>query len=92
DVLSELWQNGFKALFVEGGGRLGSALLAEDRIDWLDLFLAPKFLGGEGVSAFPMTPPRGDGAWALVRTARFQDDVLLELRRDRPATAGGGGT
>jgi len=92
DVLHALWEKGFKALFVEGGGRLGSALLAEDRIDWLDLFVAPKFLGGEGVAAFPAAPPTGDGAWALVRTARFQDDVLLELRRSRPATAGGGGT
>lgn len=86
-----LWERGLRALFVEGGGRLGSALLAEDRVDWLDLFVAPKFLGEGGVRAFPPEVPAAPGGWRLVRTAAFGDDVLLELQRARAADDGATG-
>ncbi len=95
--LGALWDAGLRALFVEGGGRLGSALLDADRVDRLDLFLAPVLLGDGGVAAFPSSP-RGPvaarGSWRLVRTAAFADDVLVELQRDRsggPAPPAGGG-
>ncbi len=91
EALRALWHNGLRALFVEGGGRLGSALLAEDRVEWLDLFVAPKFLGEGGVRAFPPEPPPGPGGWRVARTASFEDDVLLELHRDRHGQGAAGG-
>ncbi len=91
EALKALWNNGLRALFVEGGGRLGSALLAEDRVEWLDLFVAPKFLGEGGVRAFPPEPPPGSGGWHLARTASFEDDVLVELHRDRQGRGATGG-
>jgi diaminohydroxyphosphoribosylaminopyrimidine deaminase/5-amino-6-(5-phosphoribosylamino)uracil reductase len=96
-ALGALWDAGLRALFVEGGGRLGSALLDADQVDRLDLFLAPVLLGDGGVAAFPpspLGPAAARGSWTLVRTAAFADDVLVELQRDRsggpPPPAGGG--
>lgn len=91
-ALNALWQGGMRALFVEGGGVIGGALLGADRIEWLDLFLAPLLLGEGAVPAFPADargPATRRGAWRRVRTATFEDDVLVELRRERGAAGGG---
>ncbi len=90
-ALDALHQRGLDSIFCEGGGRLGSALLRLGLVDWLHLFHAPILLGEGGVPAFPGMEPEADsavrGAWQRVRTVSFDDDVLVEYRRERSSAA-----
>ncbi|MBW6511852.1 MAG: bifunctional diaminohydroxyphosphoribosylaminopyrimidine deaminase/5-amino-6-(5-phosphoribosylamino)uracil reductase RibD [Desulfuromonadaceae bacterium] len=80
-LLCLLGQRGVMSLLVEGGRTLNSALLAENLIDRLLLFIAPKIIGGDGPGLFA-----GAGkelmadAIALrhVRTRRFGTDILVD--------------
>ncbi len=45
-AMSQLYDNGVHSLLVEGGQQLSSALLREGLVDRLQLFIAPKLLGG----------------------------------------------
>ena len=81
-ALAALHAEGLRALFVEGGGRLGASLLRADLVEWLDLFYAPMLLGEGSVPAFAGVGP-DPGGWRLVRTRAYGADVLLELRRRR---------
>src|SRR5690606_7802517 len=56
-VLSALWEAGIRSVLCEGGGTLGSALLAEDRVARLYLFFAPKLYGPDR----PPAPTPGGG-------------------------------
>ncbi len=88
-ALAALYEGGLRALFVEGGGRLGSALLRADRGAWLDLFYAPLFLGENGVPAFAGVTGPGPWSWRLVRIGGFGEDVLVEWWRRREREKGG---
>jgi diaminohydroxyphosphoribosylaminopyrimidine deaminase / 5-amino-6-(5-phosphoribosylamino)uracil reductase len=52
-ALTLLREEGIRALLCEGGGILASALLDSGLVDRLDLILCPRFLGEQGVPAFP---------------------------------------
>lgn len=45
-AMKAVGEEGVTSLLVEGGSRLGSALLREDLVDQLELFIAPMLLGG----------------------------------------------
>jgi diaminohydroxyphosphoribosylaminopyrimidine deaminase / 5-amino-6-(5-phosphoribosylamino)uracil reductase len=51
-VIGRLADEGVRTVFCEGGGRLGSALLAARLVDRLYLFHAPVIFGDRGVPAF----------------------------------------
>ena len=51
-VLGDVWDLGLRSVLCEGGGRLAGALLAEERVQRLYLYLAPRTLGEDGVPAF----------------------------------------
>lgn len=78
-ALDTLWAEGVRTVLCEGGGRLGSSLLAADRVARLILFVAPVLLGPDAVPAFPGGP---DGAlddparWRLAGSASLGRDVL----------------
>lgn len=88
-VLQSLNERGIATVLCEGGGILGSALLALDLVDRLYLFLAPVIIGAAGVPAFP-AGPCGDSE-SLVRVfrgwrsrldpVRFGNDTLVVLDR-----------
>ncbi|MDX1493050.1 MAG: bifunctional diaminohydroxyphosphoribosylaminopyrimidine deaminase/5-amino-6-(5-phosphoribosylamino)uracil reductase RibD [Longimicrobiales bacterium] len=76
------WELGIRSILCEGGGRLASSLLTEDRVQRLYLFVAPRTLGPGGVPAFP----DGDRLdWSAFRPAvapaTFGDDTLIVLDR-----------
>lgn len=81
-VLDRLWAAGVRSILCEGGGRLGGALLAAERVHRLYLFYAPRFFGEAGVPAFPaqLSPSAGRG-WQLRRLVPFAEDALLVLER-----------
>lgn len=47
------WELGLRSILCEGGGRLASSLLQEERVQRLYLFVTPRTLGAGGVPAFP---------------------------------------
>lgn len=49
-ALSEMYDNGIRSVFVEGGPTLASAFIAEGLADRLYIYLAPVLLGGEKVA------------------------------------------
>jgi diaminohydroxyphosphoribosylaminopyrimidine deaminase / 5-amino-6-(5-phosphoribosylamino)uracil reductase len=84
-VLVDLAGAGLKSVLIEGGGRVAARALGEGLVDRLELFLAPKIVGGDG------RPVIGDlgirrMAQALtlhdVRVERVGPDVWI---RGRPA-------
>ena len=63
-VLARLAEEGVDSVLCEGGGRLGTALLAGGHVDRLYLLVTPRILGAEGVPAFPgRFPDAADEAW-----------------------------
>ena len=88
-ALRALHAEGLTALFLEGGGRLGSAFLRHERVQRLYLFYAPVTLGEGGVPAFAGERGADPVAWRLARVAAFGEDVLIELYRGQERGAGG---
>jgi diaminohydroxyphosphoribosylaminopyrimidine deaminase/5-amino-6-(5-phosphoribosylamino)uracil reductase len=52
DALTRLAERDVQSLLVEGGGRLHAALWDADVVDYLQLYIAPVWIGGAGVPAF----------------------------------------
>ena len=87
--LMPLGGRGIAHLLVEGGATLSAALLQRHLIDKLMLFIAPKIIGGDGLSLVgPCGVDHLDQAllWHTLRSRQVGEDVLLEAyRRDPPA-------
>ncbi|HEX7119646.1 MAG TPA: bifunctional diaminohydroxyphosphoribosylaminopyrimidine deaminase/5-amino-6-(5-phosphoribosylamino)uracil reductase RibD [Longimicrobiales bacterium] len=83
-ALARLWEEDVRALFVEGGGRVGGALLEADLVDRMYLFYAPRFFGRGGVPAFPgRVAAAAREGWVRRRFEAFGADVLISLDRER---------
>jgi diaminohydroxyphosphoribosylaminopyrimidine deaminase / 5-amino-6-(5-phosphoribosylamino)uracil reductase len=80
--LETLAGEGINSILCEGGGRLGAALLAANLVERLHLLLAPLWLGGRAVPAFPGVQ-RGRGGWSLRDTQALGDDAMLTWDRRR---------
>lgn len=87
-ALERLRGTGIHSVLCEGGGRLGSALLAAGLVRRLYLFVAPELYGG-GVAAFASVGRRVTGV--TVDVQRYGDDVLLVVDLDEPERSGGAG-
>lgn len=84
DGLGAMRADGVQSLFVEGGARIASALLAAHLVDRLTLFYAPLLLGSEGASPFAALPSPAieDAArWRRIRTEAFGPDTMVSLQR-----------
>ncbi len=78
-VLATLWKHQVTSVLCEGGGRLGSALLAAGRVDRFYAFVAPKLFGEAGVSAFQGPRGRAPLDWRLIRRTELGPVTLLTL-------------
>lgn len=58
-LLGALHRRGVARVLCEGGGRVAASLLAARLVDRIYLFVAPVFVGGDGVPAFPLDAPAG---------------------------------
>ncbi len=80
EVLRLVGAANMTALLVEGGGAVHASFLRQRLVDEVMLFVAPLFLGGDGL---PLAGPLGvsqvgDGPrLTRVRTRRFGEDVLI---------------
>jgi diaminohydroxyphosphoribosylaminopyrimidine deaminase / 5-amino-6-(5-phosphoribosylamino)uracil reductase len=79
-LLTELGESDNNILLVEGGGGINGAFLQAGLVDEMYLFIAPCFLGADGVPVADM-PGAGKIADAprlqVTRTRRFGDDLLV---------------
>ena len=88
-ALQDLTQHGLQRIVVLGGSGLASSLLAEDRIDELQLTVCPLLLGGEHSWVLPsvMLPAAMAPTWRLLehRPLGRGGELLLRYRRgERP--------
>jgi diaminohydroxyphosphoribosylaminopyrimidine deaminase / 5-amino-6-(5-phosphoribosylamino)uracil reductase len=92
-ALSHLRGEGIRALLCEGGGILASALLDGGLVDRLDLIFSPRFLGEQGVPAFPglgaaplpgeLDRPGEEGEWRVhPEVRRLGPDLWITLDRE----------
>ncbi|MEX2295649.1 MAG: bifunctional diaminohydroxyphosphoribosylaminopyrimidine deaminase/5-amino-6-(5-phosphoribosylamino)uracil reductase RibD [Gemmatimonadota bacterium] len=85
-AMKELRRRGIESLLCEGGGEVASSLLSSGLVDRLYLALAPRFLGEEGVPAFPglPSPPvagAAGAAWSFGEAPRrLGEDLWLALK------------
>jgi diaminohydroxyphosphoribosylaminopyrimidine deaminase/5-amino-6-(5-phosphoribosylamino)uracil reductase len=80
DLLTRLAARGVTHLLVEGGARVAAAFLARGLVDRVAVFVAPKIVGGDGLSwiAGPGVARMADAvALRDVRVERLGDDVLV---------------
>jgi diaminohydroxyphosphoribosylaminopyrimidine deaminase/5-amino-6-(5-phosphoribosylamino)uracil reductase len=83
--LAELRAAGIESVLVEGGGRLGGALLAEGLVDRFHWIQSPLWLGDDGVPAFDGVPGLSvaDAArWSVVERRALGEDTLLVLDQE----------
>jgi diaminohydroxyphosphoribosylaminopyrimidine deaminase / 5-amino-6-(5-phosphoribosylamino)uracil reductase len=88
--LSSLRAQGIESLLCEGGGALGTKLLADGAVDRLYWIQAPVWLGAEAVPAFPevpSTPLEQAPRWVPVERRPLGPDTLLVLDK-RPCLPG----
>ena len=88
-ALEALAAAGLGTILVEGGGGLAAALLAEELVDELLWFAAPKLLGADArpaIGALGLARVAAAPAFAIARVRRFGPDLLVEAHPD------GGGT
>jgi len=58
DLAADIRKRGWNSVLLEGGGKLAGAMLAAGLIDKVEFFLAPKLLGGDGLSPFAGGEPK----------------------------------
>lgn len=84
-VLTELGQAQVTSILVEGGSKVHGSFLEAELVDQLFLFVAPIFLGEQGV---PLATFSGSGTrkalsrFKIIKTRRYGEDVLIEGRFD----------
>jgi 5-amino-6-(5-phosphoribosylamino)uracil reductase len=88
-ALRQLEAAGLQRLVVLGGASLAASLLAEERLDELQLTLCPQLLGGEHTWLGPMAliPASARGGWRLLEQRFLEGDEVL-LRYGRAANEG----
>jgi len=82
-VLKILGQAQMTSLLVEGGSRVHGSFLDAGVVDQLLLFVAPKFLGEQGVplATFPSGKSKKKfPEFKIIKTRRYGEDVLIEGR------------
>lgn len=81
EVLQELGRNNITSLLVEGGGKVHAAFLKQNLYDQANLFIAPLFLGGDGipgVADLGLDKISEGKRFQLVKTKRFGTDTMFE--------------
>ena len=78
DALDQLGAAEIQSLYVEGGPTLARAFLAEQAVDWVDWFVAPILIGGDGATH----ALAGPGLGPLASVPRLRDVATFELGDD----------
>ncbi len=78
DALDQLGRAEVQSVYVEGGPTLAAAFLADDVVDWVDWFVAPILIGGDGAP----NALAGPGLGPLAQVPRLQDVATFDLGDD----------
>jgi len=79
-ILAVLGKRGIASVLVEGGAQVAAALLVGRRVDRLNLFLAPKLIGGDGrpvLGSLGVRRLREALAVGPIEVRRFAQDLFL---------------
>ena len=82
-VLTALGQSQVTSLLVEGGSKVHGSFLEAGLVDHLLLFIAPQFIGEQGVPLITFSSKRKKKdlpQFKIMKTSRYGEDVLLEGR------------
>jgi diaminohydroxyphosphoribosylaminopyrimidine deaminase/5-amino-6-(5-phosphoribosylamino)uracil reductase len=82
-VLAELGRSQLNSVLVEGGSRVHGSFLQERLVDQLLLFVAPVFLGEQGVPLVSFGGQQNNidfSELSILRTRRYGTDLLIETR------------
>jgi diaminohydroxyphosphoribosylaminopyrimidine deaminase/5-amino-6-(5-phosphoribosylamino)uracil reductase len=93
DALEQLGQRGIRSMLVEGGAKLGGALLAEGLVDRLVIFRSKLILGPDAPHAFAHAPAGFEASlgdrYRLVEERLFGDDTMsVYALREVPCSPG----
>ncbi len=83
EVLTTLGQARITSLLVEGGSKVHGSFLEAGLVDQLLLFIAPKFIGDQGVPLATFSgnkKKKSSAQFKIIKSHRYGDDVLLEGR------------
>ena len=87
-VLCELGQGQLTSVLVEGGSRVHGAFLRAGLVDEVNLFLAPTFIGGDGVpllDGLGLASVQQAARLSRTKVRRFGDDILVSgIFSDQP--------
>lgn len=83
-ALSFLAAHGIRTLMVEGGAGVITAFLAERRVDFVILTLAPVIVGGVQAVRGPLADPAGQPRLREPGHERLGDDLIVWGRLDTP--------
>jgi diaminohydroxyphosphoribosylaminopyrimidine deaminase/5-amino-6-(5-phosphoribosylamino)uracil reductase len=81
EILRELGRHGITSLLVEGGGRIHAAFLKQDLYDQANLFIAPIFVGADGLPVVGELGLKRIGEGKKFRpekVRRFGCDIMIE--------------
>ncbi len=78
-VLDTLRSRDIRSVLCEGGGVLGSALLAQGFVDRMYMFIAPLLFGELGVAAFQGPRGKAPRDWRVIERKNLGEDTLLVL-------------
>lgn len=81
-ALAELWQQGIKHVFVEGGAAVAGSFLRENLVDELLIYLAPKLIGGEKLAIGNLGVESIEDAIELeiLEQKNFDADIFLRAK------------
>lgn len=77
-ALQQLGGAEIQSVYVEGGPTLARAFLADDAVDWVDWFVAPILIGGDGAPS----ALAGGGLGPLAEVPRLRDVGMFDLGED----------
>jgi diaminohydroxyphosphoribosylaminopyrimidine deaminase/5-amino-6-(5-phosphoribosylamino)uracil reductase len=82
DALRQLWAQGIKHVFVEGGPKLASAFVEARLVDEFIVYLAPMLLGGPNAALGQIGITNIKDAWQLhiLETKQLGNDIFIRAR------------
>ena len=82
DALQQIWAQGIKHVFVEGGPKLASAFVGAKLVDEFIVYLAPKLLGGPNMALgqIGVTGIEDAAQLQLIETKQLGNDIFIRAR------------
>jgi diaminohydroxyphosphoribosylaminopyrimidine deaminase/5-amino-6-(5-phosphoribosylamino)uracil reductase len=80
-VMKDLGKRDVNSLLVEGGGRVHASFIRQNIADQANIFIAPIFIGGDGISMVDelgLKSVKEASRLKEIKTRRFDNDIMIE--------------